>query len=77
MAVNSVIIYIILYIYNMDLCIQLCIYQQSKSTLNSKFSVTYPSIELIIQPLDLKIDHFILNQILSLINDIALSLSIL
>ena len=51
-------------------CIQLCIYQQSKSTLNSKFSVIYPSIELIIQPLNIKIDHFILNQIISLIIDL-------
>jgi len=50
--------------------IQLCIYQESKTYINSEPSISYPSIELIIQPLDLKIDHFILNQILSLINDL-------
>ena len=50
--------------------IQLCIYQESKTYLNSNPNISYPSIELIIQPLDLKIDHFILNQIISLINEL-------
>ena len=50
--------------------IQLCIFKQSKMKLNSNPSISYPSIELILQSLDLKIDHFILNQIFSLIFDL-------
>ena len=57
--------------------IQLCIYQESKTYINSEPNISYPSIELIIQPLDLKIDHFILNQILSLINDLMDSYGLL
>ena len=57
--------------------LQFCILQDQKTYLNTPPNTSYPSIEFVIQPFDLKIDHVVLNQIISLSNELMESFGLI